>query len=205
MKDLKGVIFDMDGTIVNSFLDFDKMREDLGFKNDEPIIEAIEEISQETERDRLFQIVHKHELEGANKSELIDSFIPFLNYLLINNIKTALLTRNSKEVTDLTLKKFNLSFEHVITRDCDFPAKPSPEGLIHICKEWGIDSDTSIYVGDFAFDIECANNAEMNSILINWKKRKISLKADIEIESYNELLDDFPKLIKENMNLKFPM
>ena len=35
-------IFDMDGTLVDSALDFDAMRQELGFPKDAPILEHIE-------------------------------------------------------------------------------------------------------------------------------------------------------------------
>ena len=42
----KAFIFDMDGTLVDSFLDFDSMREELNFPKGVPLLEYIESMGE---------------------------------------------------------------------------------------------------------------------------------------------------------------
>ena len=62
---LRGIIFDMDGTLVDSGLDFDAIRRDIGLPERHPILEGVEAIPEGPERERALEILHRHEHEGA--------------------------------------------------------------------------------------------------------------------------------------------
>ena len=46
--------------------------------------------------------------------------------------------------------------------------KPDPTCLLLACEKLGISPDEGIYVGDSRFDIHCAKNAGMKSVLVDW-------------------------------------
>jgi HAD superfamily hydrolase (TIGR01549 family) len=49
-------------------------------------------------------------------------------------------------------------FLPAISRECEFPYKPSPAALLHICDTWGIAPEECIMVGDSAKDdVVCGN------------------------------------------------
>jgi phosphoglycolate phosphatase-like HAD superfamily hydrolase len=84
------------------------------------------------------------------------------------DIKTGIsgpeLTRNSRLCTDETLRKHNLDFDYICTRDDLIAQKPNPEGLFKILNHFSLIPDNAIYIGDFVFDMMAAKNANMKSV-----------------------------------------
>jgi HAD superfamily hydrolase (TIGR01549 family) len=187
MTVFKGVIFDLDGTVVDSKLDFDLMRQEIGIPGNLPILEFLEEQTDPEFIDTAMEIVHRHETKGAHESTLIRDFHDFYHFLKNNNIPLGILTRNSKEIAQLTLEKHNLDFDIVLSRDCCRP-KPHPDGLLQIASEWELAPEQLIYIGDFKFDIETAQRAKMhNALILNEKNTNFKLEAEITFEFFNEL------------------
>lgn len=188
-KHLKAIIFDLDGTVVDSKLDFDLMRDDLSFPKDVPILEHLETIKDEKQVSFCHEVIHRHELKGAHESELMPGFLSFYNYLKNRKLPVGILTRNSKEVTKITLDKFSLEFDIVYTRECAAP-KPNPEGLLLMAQKWNLDPASIAYIGDFQFDIEVARRAGMVSFLIEWPKNKaFRSEADLCFSNYEKLIE----------------
>ena len=61
---IKGIIFDMDGTLIDSRLDFDQMRVDLGLPVEAPILETIESYTGDR-RLECERILRRHEQRGV--------------------------------------------------------------------------------------------------------------------------------------------
>lgn len=184
IKDLKAFVFDLDGTIVDSKLDFDQMRSDLSFPDGVTILEHLDTLIDPEQIKSSHKVIHQHELKGAENSTLIDGYKELHDFLKKQGFKLGLQTRNSSEVTTLTLNKFNLEFDYVITRDNCAP-KPKPDGLIKLQKLWDINAQEMIYIGDFQFDLETAKNANCFSGLYLWPENKdFQQQADISIDSY---------------------
>lgn len=165
------VFFDLDGTLIDSKLDFDAMRRDLNFPKGVPILEEIEKLTDKVEIEKSMEIVHQHELIGAQNSKLIEGVSEVLAYLHENDIPTGILTRNSRVCTELMLSKHKLDFDQVLTRE-DCAPKPSPEGLLILARHFQVEPRDCLYVGDFHFDIITAHNANMQSALIQSPKTK---------------------------------
>ena len=164
LEKMKVVVFDLDGTIVDSKLDFSMMRNDLGLSETQGILEEIDKFECEIKRTELLDIVRKHELNGAKEAVLMSGFKNLYEYLTSSGIPIGILTRNSLEVTEMTLKKFKLSFDILLTRDNCEP-KPSPMGLHKVMAKWNTKPHEIIYIGDSEYDLQTAKNADVASIL----------------------------------------
>lgn len=164
MPDVRGIIFDLDGTLVDSRLDFDAMRRDMGLPVGIPILEALESVPDGAARDRMLQIMHDHEVRGADASTLIDGVVEFLSHIEQLGIVSAVLTRNSRPSALRTLQRWNLSFSQVVTRE-DAPPKPDPAGVRLIADRWQIPSHQIVVVGDYLFDLQAGRKAGSRCVL----------------------------------------
>jgi len=158
-----GIIFDMDGTLVDSGLDFAAMRCEMGLPDGEPLLEAIAELPDAQAR-RCWQILERHESEGADRATLIEGVSEFLAELHRRRWPTAVLTRNSREMTAATLRRFGLRFDTVMTRD-DGPIKPDPASIHAICAKWNLHPNQAVMIGDYRFDIEAGRRAGTRTVL----------------------------------------
>src|SRR5689334_1587307 len=98
---IRGVIFDLDGTLVNSGLDFAAMRREMGLGGGLPLLEAIAELPDDDAR-RCWEILDAHERAGAERATLIPGVVDFLDELHEHGIKRAILTRNARTTTQAT-------------------------------------------------------------------------------------------------------
>lgn len=161
---VRGVIFDLDGTLVDSRLDFDAMRREMGFARGQPILETIATLSQGAERERCLEILHEHERRGAHAATLMPGARELLDELSARGLPQAILTRNSRAMTDLALSRLALSFSQVLTRE-DAPPKPHPGGLHMICSQWELSPTDVLFVGDFHFDLVAGRAAGIRTVL----------------------------------------
>lgn len=188
LRELKGFIFDLDGTLFDSKLDFDLMRTDLNFPKDVPILEHLELITDENERVKCHDIIHQHELKGAQIAKPFPGVLELLELLKEKNIPHAIITRNSKVPTTYLLEKYKLDYIYTITRE-DFIPKPDPTSLLHIQKTWGISQHQLCYIGDFLHDLQAARNAGMKAILYrNHKNQAFESEADYILHDFNEII-----------------
>ncbi len=161
---LRGIIFDLDGTLIDSQLDFAAIRCDLGLEDGELILEAMDAMPDGSRKDESLAILQQHELRGAECAKLMPGVANFLSELKRRSVLVAVLTRNSAETTELSLQRLGLEFSQVLTRD-DVPAKPDPTGALRICETWQFAPDEVLLIGDFLFDLQAGRNAGIRTIL----------------------------------------
>ncbi|HVU85896.1 MAG TPA: HAD family hydrolase [Gemmataceae bacterium] len=160
---VRGVIFDLDGTLVDSGLDFDAMRREMGLPPGQPLLEAIESLP-EQEAQRCQAILARHEWEGANRATLMPGVADFLGTLAERGVHRAIFTRNARDVVLATLARLALDFDTVVARE-DAPAKPDPTAVWQICAAWQLAPSAVALIGDFRFDIEAGNRAGVRTVL----------------------------------------
>jgi HAD superfamily hydrolase (TIGR01549 family) len=160
---VRGVVFDLDGTVVDSALDFDLMRREMAIADGHPVLEALARMHVDDAL-RCQAILDRHERAGAERAVLLPGVAEFLNWLHRRGIPTAVWTRNGRAATDATLRRLNLSFERVVTRE-DAPAKPDPTAIWGICEAWNVDRREMLMIGDYVFDLEAARRAGIRGVL----------------------------------------
>jgi HAD superfamily hydrolase (TIGR01509 family) len=185
---IAGVIFDMDGTLVDSGLDFAAMRREMGLPDGVPLLETMENLA-EAEAARCRTILLRHEEAGAVRAVVLPGVRRFLNRLRGLGVRQAVFTRNSREVADATLARCGLNFDLVLTRD-DGPIKPDPWAIRHICETWGVAPAQVAVIGDYRFDIEAGIRAGARTVLFTRGRPSESLPgadlAELHLESFQQ-------------------
>ncbi|KZY40515.1 MULTISPECIES: HAD family hydrolase [unclassified Oleiphilus] len=162
-EQIRAIIFDLDGTLVSSSLNFDRMRKDVGCPPDEDILAYIDAL-QGKDKEAANAIVYQHEMADARSVELLPGVESLFEQLSIGALKTAIVTRNSREATRRKLEQVGLQVDTILTRECA-PAKPHPGALQQLCREWQLKPSEAVYVGDYLYDLLAAEHANMHSCL----------------------------------------
>jgi phosphoglycolate phosphatase-like HAD superfamily hydrolase len=84
-----------------------------------------------------------------------------LSFLNKKKIKVSLLTTKVQDQAEKIVDHFNLrsSFHYLMGRRDGLAHKPSPEPLLHICKELKVESVETVMVGDTELDVQCGKSA----------------------------------------------
>lgn len=160
---VKAVLFDLDGTLVHSSLDFPRIREEIACPEGEDLLHFVSTLSADRKK-QAEQIIHRHELEDAYSARIIDGAFELLMRLDDSGIRTGIITRNSAEATRIKMHACGLQVEHVITRE-DAPPKPDPGALLMLSEAWALETECCVYVGDYIYDLQAAKNAGMHACL----------------------------------------
>ena len=185
MKALKAVIFDMDNTLVESDLDFAQIKSEIG--TDQSILEY-QAAADEAERERVDDILDRHESRSAASCALCPGASALLDFLADNGIKTALITRNSRKSVETICRRHDLAFESVIARE-DAAPKPSSEPVLLACRHLGLRPEETLVVGDYLYDIQAGRAAGAATMLVDGpSRRRFEADADHEVASLHEAL-----------------
>jgi HAD superfamily hydrolase (TIGR01509 family) len=160
---IHGIIFDLDGTLLDSGLDFDLMRSEMGLPAGRPILESLAAHPAD-DLPRCHDILHRHELAGAERAEPLPGVVEFLVQLHARGLRLAVVTRNSRPITQAMLAKLPVPFDPVITRE-DGPVKPDPWAIQRICESWQVPPQRVVMIGDYWFDIACGRAAGARTAL----------------------------------------
>jgi HAD superfamily hydrolase (TIGR01509 family) len=185
---LKAVIFDMDGTVTDSPLDFDRIRADCGIPPGRSVLEHLAALP-EADRRRAQAVLAQHERRAAAECVLKEGAREAIEALRARGLKTALLTRNSAESVRTVLARFGLRFDCWLSRE-DAEPKPSPEAVLKIASRFGVEPQEVLMVGDYVFDVQAGRAAGARTALVRNPKVPVPPpEADCVIGDLRELLD----------------
>lgn len=188
VRNVEAVLFDMDGTITRPYIDFAAIRADIGVPSDESILEHVAQLKS-VDRDRAQKILAGYEADAAHNSELNDGAEELVGFLNERNIRTALVTRNNRNATQVVCDKHGLRFDVVVAAE-DATPKPSPEPVRLVARRLQIEPIRMLMVGDFLFDVQAGTAAGTRTVfLTNGKKPDFEVEADFVIDSLSELID----------------
>ena len=208
----KVVLFDLDGTLINSGLSFLKIVNELKEKEGQSSVD--------------FEIVRKYSSRGATlvlknsfpdasedkisslKSEFLskyekimtsnivkyDGVDALLEHLAAKKVKWGIVTNKSAIYTMPIIKKLNW---HKLTDAIICPedlnkAKPSPEGIFRGLELLDGDPKQSYYIGDHQRDIETAHNAGVISVACTYGYHEtdpISWNADHIVQKPSDIME----------------
>jgi len=162
MKKL-GVIFDLDGTVVENSFDWRRIREEIG-AGETSILTYLESLG-EPERSRKRLILERHEAAQTEAAVLRGGIRDLLGVLRARGVAAALVTNNSWKNTEFLLNKFGLVFDCVITRESGL-WKPSGAPFLEVLKRLDLKPDDCCVVGDTRFDVLAGLDAGIAAIFL---------------------------------------
>jgi len=190
---LQGVIFDLDGTVVENDYDWPRIREEIG-TGQTSILGYLDSLA-EPERSVKWSILERHEDRQTQDSVLREGIAELLALLRERGVATALVTNNSKPNTEFLLAKFGLRFDYVITREQGL-WKPSGAPFREVLTKLGLGPGECAVVGDTAFDALAALDAGIKTIFLlsDAPERFEGLPVEV-FSGVDDLIDRLEELI----------
>ena len=161
---IRGVVFDLDGTLVSQELNFDAIRAQIGLPSGTPLLEALERMTDD-DRQRAGAILDEHEGQAVLRAALLPGVVEVLDWLDGRKLKRGLLSRNSRRSVDTVLARYELQFDPALARE-DAPFKPNPHGLQQICAAWQFEPAEVLMVGDYLYDLQAGRSAGTRTALL---------------------------------------
>ena len=182
----KYILFDFDGTLVNTNdvivaswqhtykhylgheVDVDHITACFG----EPLLLTMEREFPGVDPQEAAEVYRSFQVENAHR---LVTIFPGIRELL-DALKKAgyvlgVVTSRTRESTLRYTNMFDITscFADMVCCDDTDIHKPNPEPLLLVMKKLGATPEESILIGDSPFDIKCANNAGVDSVMVNWR------------------------------------
>ena len=211
MKNLKAIIFDLDGTLINTpemimaafkktilehHPNYELSKEeitnvlgqtlDLAFKdfvNEEVVIEDM------INSYRNYTTNHDFEIKGYKHLENVLKKLKSLDYLIgIVTSKTNYVV--FENLRDLKIENY---FDCIVTHQDTVLHKPNPDPILCALNKLGISPDEAVYIGDHENDIVAGRNALVKTGLMAYSHRFY----EAELESPNYIFKDLRDILKQ--------
>ena len=223
MTEIKAVIFDLDGTLVEFNSDYKSMQgevreylTDIGvptslLSSKETIFEILKKAeiflqnsqssySLHKMRTEVLTIIDKYELEAARNTFLLPGVRETLRNLKRLNIRIGLFTLSGDKSVNFLFKRFKLEnfFSVIVPRNKVNYVKPNPEHLKTALKILNVTPEETIVIGDGITDITTAKELDVKAIGlttgISTKEELIKHGANHIIASITELVPFIEKI-----------
>lgn len=210
----KAVIFDMDGTLLDSLKDigicanvvlkeFDLPTHELAdYKNFvgggvQFLLENCtpQNISDELLKKLFKRFIEVYELSVHGQTKPYDGIEELLQELYKQEIKMGILSNKMHDMTVKYYEKFfsGYNIQEVHGQKLDIPKKPDPIAAISIAQRFGIECKDILFVGDSDVDIKTAKNAGMIAVGVSWgfrgTKELIEHGADHIVQTPQDILE----------------
>lgn len=185
---IKGLIFDLDGTLLNTISDLansvNAVLEDYGFEtfSDEEyklkvgdgfkvlIEKALPLDKHDLVDEALEKFLYYYDKNYSSLTKAYDGIDDLLHKLQNKGIKLAV---NSNKRDDYTKSLINsnfkdINFVDIIGQTNGINKKPDPTAANIIIEKMGLDKSEVLYIGDSATDIKTASNAHLSSVGVDW-------------------------------------
>lgn len=189
-------LFDMDGTVFESYLDWAMIRKVLDIGSGD-ILESIYEKNDSKSMGKM-ALLEQFERENTHRTKPKDHFREFLNFLQDQRIRTALITNNNRQNTEYLLNKFNFEFDLIMTREMKL-WKPNPAPMTFAMSSLRVPVSRTVSIGDSRYDIQASLKAGIEQVYVI-KNSLVQFEKEngvIEFSDYREL----QSLLSEKLNV----
>ncbi len=189
----KAICFDMDGTLIDTYVDYVKMAElafgemiklgvpesaidrseEFKFNLDSGISYLKTHCDVDTLRKaevNICKVIRDVEIERVDEAKPFEGTSAFLDYIHSSGLITGVLTRGCREYAEAALKVCNVydKIDGLVARD-DFSeeeAKPSPVAMEHMAEKLNVKPEDILYFGDHLMDYLCARDSGADFVAV---------------------------------------
>ncbi|MBQ8563947.1 MAG: HAD-IA family hydrolase [Firmicutes bacterium] len=182
----KYILFDFDGTLVNTndvilaswqhtykhYLGHEVPVEHITACFGEPLLVTMEREFPGVDPAESAAVYRQFQVENADR---LVTIFPGIKELLVA-LKEAgyvlgIVTSRTRESALRYMDMFGIAsyFNDLVTCDDTTIHKPNPEPLLLALSKLGASADESLMIGDSPFDTKCANNAGVDSVMVEWR------------------------------------
>lgn len=206
---IKTVIFDLDGTLLNTLLDLkestnyalrqfgypERTLEEIRYFVGNGVRKLIERAVPENcpNIEECLDVFKKHyEKNMYNNTVSYNSIETMLKTLKSDGIKLGVVSNKfDLAVKELCKKYYDGLVDVAIGQGGEVLPKPSPFGVYKAMKELGAEKESTVYVGDSEVDVQTAQNANIPCIGVTW-----GFRGRAYLDGADYIIDDPCEIIK---------
>ncbi len=205
------VLFDFDGTLVNTneaiiaswqhtyvhYTGKEASLEHITSCFGEPLLITMAREFPGVEPEESAEVYRRFQIENTDQLVKVFDGIPeLLEALKKAGFRIAIVTSRTRESANRYMNMLGIDgyFEDMVSCEDTTIHKPNPEPILCCLEKLGISRDEAIMIGDSPFDMKCANNAGVKSVLVGWRitsgcaSQVAGARADFEIEKPMDLM-----------------
>ncbi len=212
-NNIRAVLFDLDGTLVETNIDFTKMKSSIiELSRNYGIPDSIElpidileiinlsksflinsraAIIPDEYNQSAYKILRNMEVHASQNAKIMEGAKELLSILRQSNIKICIVTRNCREASEISINKTGIIYDIMLTRDDTSDIKPNPNHLLSTISAFNISPNHAVMVGDHWIDILAGRRAGIKTVglLHPTKNQDVFSKyqPDLIINSLHEL------------------
>ncbi len=158
---VRAVLFDLDGTLITSTLDFAAIRREIGVV-DGTILDHVASLPPE-DAARALSIVEDHERRSADGADALPGVRAWLTELSVRGVAAGIVTNNTRTIVHAVLERLGLTCDVLICRE-DAPGKPRPDPILLALAELHVSPEEAVFVGDAELDVTAGRAAAVWTI-----------------------------------------
>lgn len=209
----KGVIFDLDGTLVNTLADLtnamnfalnelgcparsaEDCRQMIGRGLRRFAYDALPDDKKDLCGQLVERMVQRYQQHCLEETYVYDGICQLLEELSRRGLRLGVLTNKKQAPTDRIIRHFFRDglFDPVIGENDGRKVKPDPQTTLEIIAGWGLTRPEVLYAGDSDIDIQTAHAAGVQCVGCEWgfrsRRQLIDAGAEILIQRPQQLLD----------------
>ena len=187
----KAIIFDLDGTLIDSLPDIlenvnitlekfnaplrsrDEIRQFIGNGARNLIKQSFGDITEEQLDERLAFYNEIYTNSGSPKTRLFDGVKELLLELKQRGYKLAILTNKPQMTTNEVYQKYLsfINFDMVVGQSSNVKCKPDKTATLNILEKLSVQKEQAIFIGDGETDVLTSINAGIKNISVLWGYR----------------------------------
>ena len=217
---IKSIIFDLDGTLIDSIQDIadscNAILQKHGYEIHplESYIKWIGEgakllveralpagVGPDTVEKSLEEYIPYYKEHSTIKTSLFPGVAEMLDYFIQNEIPVSILT-NKPHVQTVKIVEHYLSkwpFQFIFGQRENVPKKPAPDVALQIASRTKVKPNEVLFVGDSKTDVKTAVNANMQVVGVTWGYGTIESMKEAGCDHFVESAEEIINIVKSNL------